>query len=198
MLSNVNRHFFKDHDHPIIQQFIYINGEITIQNCSEAIGKIIEYNQPSVGKDEEGVWFEEPETDVINLLITSPGGDMSAAFALINIIRGSKIPVRTIALGEAISAGFFILIAGHQRVVTPYTSLMSHVFRTGVDGSYHEISNAMKDIHRYNDKMVEYCYNMTQVDRKIIRKKFLGKEDYYLSFDDVLKYNMIDLVSDLS
>ena len=122
---------------------------------------------------------------------------MSGAFSLVNVIRGSKIPVRTIALGEAVSAGFCLLIAGHQRVVTPYTSLMSHIFSTGVEGSYHELKTAMNEVHRYNEKMIQFYMDSTALDYKLIKRKFLGKEDLYISHSDAIKYNMVDMVSGL-
>lgn len=199
MLTKINAHFFPELDRPVIQEFIYLNDEISTENCGMAIAKILNLNQPKVeqDEDEEGVWFEAPNVDVINLLITSPGGDMSGAFALINVMRGSKIPIRTIALGEAVSAGFCLLIAGHQRVVTPYTTLMSHIFSTGVEGNYHEIKNAMQEIHRYNTKMVNFYADCTKLDHKLIKRKFLGKDDVYISHTDAIKYGMVDLVSGL-
>lgn len=197
MLSKINAHFFPELDRPVIQEFIYLNGEITSEICGEAIAKILEINQPSVEEDDEGVWIEPSKVDVINLLITSPGGDMSGGYSLVNVIKGSKIPVRTIALGEAVSAGFCLLIAGHQRVVTPYTTLMSHIFSTGFEGNYHELKNAMQEIHRYNTKMIDFYADCTNLDKKLIRRKFLGKDDVYISHSDAIKYNMVDLISGL-
>lgn len=199
MLTKINSHFFPELNRPVIQEFIYLNDEIDTDNCGSAVGRILDLNQPRVEQmeDDEGVWFEPSRVDVINLLITTPGGDMSGAFALANVMRGSKIPIRTIALGEAVSAGFCLLIAGHQRVVTPYTTLMSHIFSTGVDGNYHEIKNAMQEIHRYNTKMVDFYADCTKLDPKLIRRKFLGKDDVYISHQDAIKYNMVDLISGL-
>lgn len=197
MLSKINAHFFPELDRPVIQEFIYLNGEIEPEKCGEAIGRILEINQPRVEEDDEGVWIEQSKVDVINLLITSPGGDMSAGFSLVNVIKGSKIPIRTIAMGEAVSAGFCLLIAGHQRVVAPYTALMSHIFSTGFDGNYHELKNAMQEIHRYNTKMIDFYQDCTGLDKKLIRRKFLGKDDVYISHADAIKYNMVDLISGL-
>lgn len=197
MLSKINAHFFPELDRPVLQEFIYLNGEITTENCGEVISTILKINQPTVDVDDEGIWIEQPKVDVINLLITSPGGDMAGAFSLVNIIKGSKIPIRTIALGEAVSAGFCLLISGHQRVVTPYTSLMSHVFSTGVEGSYHQLKNAMDEVHRYNEKMIQFYVDSTGLDYRLIKRKFLGKDDLYISHQDAIKYNMVDVISGL-
>lgn len=194
-LSTINSHFFPEKE--VKQVFYYLRGEISIDSCADAIEAIVMSNTPVEYEDEDGELIVEEKPDVINLMITTSGGDMNAAIALINTIRGSGVPVRTIALGEASSAGFCILMAGHQRVVTPFTSLMSHVFSTGVEGTYHDIKNAMEEIHRYNDKMVELYHQFTGVDRKLIKRKFLGHNDAFVSHADALKFNIVDLVEGL-
>ena len=72
--------------------------------------------------------FAEERPELLNLIICSPGGDLNAAFAVIDTMRGSAIPVRTIGLGQIASAGLMILIAGDkgQRILTPNTSILSH------------------------------------------------------------------------
>jgi ATP-dependent protease ClpP protease subunit len=130
-------------------------------------------------------------------LITSVGGDMNAAFALIAVIKGSAIPVRTIVVGEASSAAFCIFMAGEQRVITPYASLMSHCFSTSVDGHFHDLKNAMDEMNSYNSKMIDLYQEFTGLDKKTIKSKFLSHKDAYISAEDAIKYHMADLISDL-
>ena len=196
MLSKINAHFFPN-ESDIFQVFFHLKGEINIENCSDAIETIIGCNASRAEVKEDGSIVEEDRPDVINILITTSGGDMTAAISLINVIKGSRIPVRTIALGEASSAGFAILMAGHQRVVTPYSTLMSHVFSTGVEGSYHDIKNSMAELHRYNDKLTDLYHECTGLDRKVIKRKFLTHDDQFISHSDALKLNIVDLISDL-
>lgn len=198
MLSKINQHFFPGKER-VLQTFFHIKGEIDQTTCADAIDEILSLNIPAFEHDEEeDVLVPVPPPDVINLLITTPGGDMSACFALINVIKGSKIPVRTIALGEASSAGFCILMAGHQRVVTPYTSLMSHCFRSGFEGTYHEITNMTKEFHRYHEKMLAFYHEYSNMDPDFIREHFLGLSDMFVSHEDALKHGIVDLISDLS
>ena len=64
----------------------------------------------------------------LTLVINSPGGSVHAAFALIDTMKGSKIPIRTVGLGLIASCGILTFMAGTKgrRVVTPNTSILSH------------------------------------------------------------------------
>ncbi len=197
MLTKINKHFFPDRDH-VDQAYVYLRGPISIETCSDAIESILSVNSPSYEYDEDGERvYDEDYPEVINLLITSVGGDMNAAFALIAVIKGSAIPVRTIVVGEASSAAFCIFMAGEQRVITPYASLMSHCFSTSVDGHFHDLKNAMDEMNSYNVKMINLYQELTGLDKKIIKSKFLSHKDAYISHEDAIKYNMADLISDL-
>jgi ATP-dependent protease ClpP protease subunit len=73
------------------------------------------------------------------LMICSEGGDMGAAFALIDVMRSSVIPIKTVGLGMIASAGLLIFISGTpgRRVLTPNTSILSHQFSPGAMKARH-------------------------------------------------------------
>ena len=196
MLSTINQHFFPD-KREVQQLYLYLQEEITINSCSKVIGDIISANLPAYWEDSRGNMIQEPAPDVINLLITSQGGDMAAAYSLINVIRGSKVPVRTIALGEASSAALCILMSGHQRVATPYTSLMSHQFLSETGGSYDEIKNLVAEFDLYYQKMQHLYFECTGLDEEFIKTKLLSSKDHYFSPEVAKEYNMVDIVSGL-
>ena len=91
--------------------------------------------------------FAEERPDLLNLIICSPGGDLNAAFALIDTMRGSAIPIRTIGLGQIASAGLMIFIAGDKgkRILTPNTSILSHQYSWGAFGKEHELFATVKE-----------------------------------------------------
>ena len=72
---------------------------ITTESCKETIEFILKQN------------FARTNSR-LQLLVCSEGGDMNAAFALIDIIRGSKIDIDTVGLGIIGSAGLLIFMAG--------------------------------------------------------------------------------------
>ena len=82
--------------------------------------------------------LDEPP-NVLNLFVNSDGGDLTAAWAIIDFISGSDIPVRTIGVGQVASAGLFILMSGHPglRVISENCSVMSHQYAWGSSGKHH-------------------------------------------------------------
>lgn len=193
MLTKINEFFFPDKQE-IDQAFVYLKGEMNIDTCAEIIDAILSINYPTFSEDEEGFKVEDPYPDVINLFITSTGGDMAGAFALINVIRGSRIPVRTIALGEASSAALCVLMSGHQRVVTPYASLMSHQFLSGAEGSFDDLDNMATAFREFHKKMLQLYVECTGLDAKFIKKKLLTSIDHHFGPDKALEYNMVDAI----
>ena len=61
----------------------------------------------------------------LTLGICSPGGDLNACFALVDVMKGSKIPIRTIGMGMIASCGLLMFISGEKgrRILTPNTSI---------------------------------------------------------------------------
>lgn len=193
MLTKINEFFFPDKQE-IDQAFVYLKGEMNIDTCAEIIDAILSINYPTFSEDEEGFKVEDPYPDVINLFITSGGGDMAGAFALINVIRGSRIPIRTIALGEASSAALCVLMSGHQRVVTPYASLMSHQFLSGAEGSFDDLDNMATAFREFHKKMLQLYVECTGLDAKLIKKKLLTSIDHHFGPEKALEYNMADAI----
>ena len=81
------------------------------------------------------------------VLICSDGGSLEDAFALIDVMRSSNIPIKTVGLGAVASAGLCIFIAGTpgRRVLTPNTSILSHQFSWGSAGKAHELFATVKE-----------------------------------------------------
>src|SRR5690349_8827017 len=56
----------------------------------------------------------EAKCNHLTLVVNSSGGSTTAGFALIDVIEGSKIPVRTIGIGELASMGLSLFITGQK------------------------------------------------------------------------------------
>lgn len=143
--------------------------------------------------------LSENPPELLTLMINSPGGDLAAAFAIIEIMNGSRIPVRTIVLGEACSAGLLIAMSGAkgQRIVTPTCSIMSHHFSGGASGNFHELLNVEKE-YRFTDKrIVEQYMRCTGLDEATIRAKLIPNSDVYLSPQEALDFNLFDSIRGL-
>jgi ATP-dependent Clp protease protease subunit len=133
------------------------------------------------------------------LLICSEGGDMASAFALIDVMRSSRIPVKTVGLGTIASAGLMVFIAGvpGRRILTPNTSIMSHQFHWGHSGKVHELFATVKEFELTHQRMIDLYRECTGLDDKKITEILLPPQDVYLSAQEALKYRICDHVANL-
>jgi ATP-dependent Clp protease protease subunit len=144
--------------------------------------------------------FVEERPDLLNLIICSPGGDLNAAFALIDTMRGSAIPIRTIGLGQIASAGLMIFIAGDKgkRILTPNTSILSHQYSWGAFGKEHELFATVKEFDLTTKKMIQHYKKCTGLTDAKIREVLLPPQDIWLSPLESKKLGLCDDVKELS
>lgn len=128
------------------------------------------------------------------LMICSEGGDMEPAFALIDVMRNSKIPIKTVGLGQIASCGLLIFLAGAKgrRVLTPNTSILSHQFSWGSEGKAHELLATVKEFELTQKRMIQHYRSCTDLDEETIKTVLLPPQDVYLSAEEALKYNICD------
>ena len=166
-----------------------IMEDIDTSSCKSAVEFILENNfNNEVKKPKE-----------INLIICSPGGDLSAAFALIDVMRGSSIPIKTTGLGMIASAGLLIFISGTKgkRLLTPNTSILSHQFTWGSFGKEHELFAAVKEFDLTTKRMIKHYKKCTGLSDKDIRKFLLPPQDVWLSAPEALKLGICDNVKEM-
>jgi len=131
------------------------------------------------------------------LMICSDGGELAAAFALIDVMRSSRIPIKTVGLGEIASAGLLIFISGTpgRRVLTPNTSILSHQFNWFSSGKAHELFATVKEFELTQSRMIELYRDCTGLDDETIGKVLLPPQDVWLSAQEAQQYRICDHVS---
>ena len=134
------------------------------------------------------------------LMICSEGGDLSAAFALIDTMKSSKIPIKTVGLGLIASCGLLIFIAGQKgrRFLTPNTSILSHQFSAGSEGKSHELFATMREFELTNKRILDHYKVCTGLDEDTIMSQLLPAQDVWLDHDAALKLNLCDHIEGVS
>jgi ATP-dependent Clp protease protease subunit len=134
------------------------------------------------------------------LMICSEGGDLSSAFALIDVMNSSSIPIKTVGLGQIASAGLCIFIAGTpgRRILTPNTSILSHQFSWGSSGKVHELFATVKEFELTQQRMIELYKTCTGLSLEEIQRVLLPPQDVYLSAHEALTHGICDLVASVS
>lgn len=133
------------------------------------------------------------------LLICSNGGSMEDAFALIDVMNSSTIPIKTVGLGSISSCGLLVFIAGApgRRVLTPNTSILSHQFSWGASGKEHELFATIKEFELTQKRMIQHYRKCTRLSDEEIRQVLLPPQDVYLSSEEALRFHICDHVSDV-
>jgi ATP-dependent Clp protease protease subunit len=135
----------------------------------------------------------------LTLMINSPGGEMSAAFSLIDVMKGSVIPIHTIGLGMIASCGLLTFMSGARghRTVTPNTSILSHQYSWGSYGKEHELFARVREFELSTERMMEHYKKCTGLSEKDIRKYLLPEKDVWLSADEAVKYGIADEIKEV-
>lgn len=126
----------------------------------------------------------------IRIFIHSYGGDLEQANFFCDLVQTSRIPVITIAMGVAMSAGFLIFLSGHKRYAFKHTQMLVHAGSAAFAGTASEIEEAQKNYKKQVDEMKAYILERTDIDEKTFNKN--KNKDWYLSIDDLKKFNIID------
>jgi len=187
MANQTDTEFNKDHTQALADIGMYVlMGEINAESVKPVIEWILHENFVSKKRRKE-----------LLLMICSEGGDVQDAFALIDVMRSSLIPVKTVGLGMIASSGLLIFLAGSvgRRVLTPNTSILSHQFSWYNEGKVHELFATMKEFELTQFRMVKHYQECTGLDEENIRKNLLPPHDVWLTAEDALRLHICDSIS---
>lgn len=131
---------------------------------------------------------------ILTLYINSTGGSLTDAFGLIDVIKNSNFVVRTIGIGNVMSAAFLIFAAGDkgERYIAKNTSIMCHQFTESIDEKYHDIKAALKETENCNNRMVDFLVEATGLVPSKVKSKLLPPSDVYLTAEELLEYGVAD------
>jgi ATP-dependent Clp protease protease subunit len=134
------------------------------------------------------------------LMICSEGGEVESAFALIDVMQSSNIPIKTVGLGQISSAGLLIFLAGSpgRRILTPNTSILSHQFSWGSEGKAHELFATIKEFELCQKRMVNLYKQATGLDEEKLKQCLLPPHDVWLSAEEALAFGICDSISRLA
>jgi len=134
--------------------------------------------------------------EYLNLIINSPGGDLNSAFALIDVMKGSAIPVHTLGIGQISSCALLTFMSGAKghRVLTPNTSILSHQYSWGSYGKEHELISRVKEFELTSTRMLELYKHCTGLTETKIREILLPAKDVWLSAKEAVEYGIADSI----
>ncbi len=134
---------------------------------------------------------QDPAKD-IHLYINSPGGSVSAGFAIYDTMNYVKCDVSTICMGMAASMGAFLLAGGTKgkRLALPNAEIMIHQPSGGARGQETEIRIAAEQILKTRQRLNEILAQNTGKPLDIISAD--TERDNYMSAQEAKEYGLID------
>ena len=133
---------------------------------------------------------ENPEKDIM-LYINSPGGSVTAGFAIYDVIRFVKAPVYLIGMGLIASAATLILISvpKERRIGLPNSRYLIHQPLGQMRGVATDIEIYAKDMEKIRAKLNKLIAEATGTSLEQVTKD--TDRDYWLDADEAVKYGLI-------
>jgi ATP-dependent Clp protease, protease subunit len=136
---------------------------------------------------------ENPDS-AINIYINSPGGDLTALFAIYDTMQYIKPQISTICFGQAASAAAVLLAAGAKgkRLALPHARILLHQPWGSGGGQATDIEIQAREILRMRDLLNQILSRHTGQDLERITKD--TDRDFVLEADQAKDYGIIDEV----
>ncbi|MBQ3664955.1 MAG: ATP-dependent Clp endopeptidase proteolytic subunit ClpP [Lachnospiraceae bacterium] len=136
---------------------------------------------------------EDPSKD-IHLYINSPGGSVTAGFAIYDTMNYIKCDVSTICIGMAASMGAFLLSGGAKgkRLALPNAEIMIHQPLGGAQGQATEIKIVADHILKTRKKLNDILAKNTGKPIEVIEVD--TERDNYMDAYQAMEYGLIDKV----
>ncbi len=162
-------------------RIIFLGDEVDDATASVIVAELLFLESEDPGKD-------------ISLYINSPGGSVSAGWAIYDTMQYIKCDVATICIGMAASMGAFLLAGGAKgkRQALPNAEIMIHQPSGGARGQASEIEIEAEHIIRMKKKLNETLAKNTGQDLSVIERD--TDRDHWLSAEEAVAYGIIDSV----
>lgn len=165
-------------------RIIFLGEEVTDTSAGSIIAQMLFLEAQDSDRD-------------IQLYINSPGGSVSAGFAIYDTMQYIKCDVSTICIGLAASFGAFLLAGGAKgkRIALPNAEIMIH--QPLIGGNV--VRGPVTDIQIVTEQMLKTKRRLTRIlsentGRSITEIAADTERDNYMSAREALAYGLIDKI----
>lgn len=160
-------------------RIIFIGTEISDSVANAVIAQLLFLN------------MEDPKKD-INIYLNSPGGQITAALAIVDTMQYLECPINTYCIGQAVAVAALILAGGtkNKRFALENSRIMLHQPYGGVGGTSEDIALQAKEILELKKILAKILSKFTgQKEEKILED---SERDFYMNVEEAKKYGIID------
>jgi ATP-dependent Clp protease protease subunit len=130
----------------------------------------------------------------IKLYIDSYGGLVYQCLGLLGVIEKSETPVHTIVTGCAMSCGFLISIAGHERFGYSGSTFLYHPVSSGTGGSVKQMEEDIMETKRLQKIIESHTLRFTNISKSRLKEIYEKKIDWFMDSKEALKLRIIDQI----
>ena len=138
------------------------------------------------------LYLDSLGNDPIKLYINSPGGSVSAGFAIHDTMKMLKSPVWTVGAGICASMGAFLLASGDKRLILENAEVMIHQPLGGMRGQASDMEIHAAHIKRTKEKLNRMLADNTGKPLEQIQMD--TERDNFMSAEEALSYGLIDRI----
>jgi hypothetical protein len=109
----------------------------------------------------------------IYLHISTDGGEISAAFSLVDCMKSLKVPVYSVVDGFVASAGTLITLAAEKRFIRPNAYMLIHQLSSGVWGKMNAIEEQVGNMKKLMKHLTEFYLAHTKLKAKALERLLL-------------------------
>ena len=161
------------------ERIIFLSNEVNDDIASLVVSQLLFLESQDSTKD-------------IHLYINSPGGSVSAGFAIYDTMNYVKCDVSTICMGLAASMGAFLLAGGAKgkRFALPNSEIMIHQPSGGAKGQETEIRIVAEQILKTRERLNQILAENTGKPLDVIAAD--TERDNYMTALEAKEYGLID------
>lgn len=167
-------------------RIVFLGEEVSDVSASLIIAQMLFLEAQDLGKD-------------IQLYINSPGGSVSAGFAIYDTMQYVKCDVSTICIGLAASFGAFLLAGGTKgkRLALPNAEIMIHqpaIHGNGIQGQATDIKITSDHIQKSKKRLNTILSENT--GKSIDEVAIATERDNYMTAIEAMDFGLIDKIID--
>lgn len=167
-------------------RIIFLGEEVTDASASSVIAQLLFLEAQDPGRD-------------IQLYINSPGGSVTAGFAVYDAMQYIRCDVSTICIGLAASFGAFLLAGGAKgkRLALPNAEIMIHqplIGGKGLSGPAADIQIASEQMQKTKQRLTRLLSENT--GRTVDEVAAATERDNFMSAREALAFGLIDRIID--
>lgn len=164
---------------------IYFNDGVDLNIINRIVHNIFRWN-----KEDDEAGLEGDNRPEITIHLTTQGGCVVSMWSILDCIASSKTKVVGKAYGIVASAGAYILIGCHERLIQKNATVLLHSGSLSVQGEANAAKQTMKHYSEYDKRVKDLVLEKTKITSTLYSRR--AKDEWYEHGDNCIELGIVD------